>query len=509
MSDNEKKEINLEDLDVDKINELMDLDSLENEKIEEVNEKVVPLDNIEDTQEPDINEVEKLAEELEKKYSEDQKSEITSTETEEIPELEIEESTETEEIPELEIEESTETEEIPELEIEESTGTEEIPELEIEESTETEEIPELEIEESAEVEEKPELEEKPEQENIQNSDITKNEILENKGEGSMSKWENDLVQTKVENELIVPEYEKKENDDRIKLVETRLFNKLEEYENKINELMEKNKKLEEKIENYYSKIEKSEQAIAILLKNIVSVTLGDTKDIFNSILNIKSLISEKNKVYLINIAEKFKDKISEEYKFVFNYILGNLYSEIKEISKAEKYYLRALQDCEKDKSLDMQFNLSIIQNNLGAIYADSKKYDKAKKYFASSLEIRNKLVEKNEKYNIYLFNSLNNLGMLEIKLGNLDSAERYLNEAYEILNKFEISTEDKALLFINLGDLYSEKAIAEKAKEYYEKSLKEYLKLYNNDQYNYREKVNEIMSMLHKYDPNIYEKYRL
>lgn len=491
MNEEEKKvknnEINLEDLDVDKINELMDLESLENENLEELDENISSLDDIENT-----------SEELEKTYSKEKPEE-------EIPELEIEDIVEEPDMNEVE----KLAEELEKTDSEEKPEAEEIPELEIEDTVEEPYVSEVEKV----VEENTVLEGTSEQikaENIKEKNIPEQEkTLESVNKDKKVKENNEVLYPKIENEIIVPEYETKEDNEKIQLVEKRLFSKLEEYENRINELVEKNKRLEEKLEGFYSKMEKSEQAISILLKNLVSMVLGDRNDIFNSLLNIKSLISEKNKIYLINIAEKFKDKISEEYDFVYNYIMGNLYSETKEISKAEKYYLRALRDCEKDKSLDMQFNLSVIQNNLGALYADSNKYDLAEKYFKESLEVRRKLIEKNENYNYYLYNSLNNLGMLEIKLGNLDTAENYLNEALEISSKIEITTEDRALLFKNLGNLYSEKAMEEKAKEYYEKSLKEYLKLYDNDKYNYREKVDEIMKLLSKFDPNVYEKYTL
>ncbi|SHF14531.1 Tetratricopeptide repeat-containing protein [Marinitoga hydrogenitolerans DSM 16785] len=315
------------------------------------------------------------------------------------------------------------------------------------------------------------------------------------------------IEQKIEDKLIMPEIisTTSNTDEKINSLESRVNNKLEEYEKKIDELKTKNALLEKKLKFFDSKIETAEQGIILLLKNLISVALGDTASLLNSIMEVKSYLSSKNNIlFLIDFVKKLKTKLSEQEHYAIHYILGNLNVEVENFGEAEKSYLRALNACEKSKSLDMQFNTSVIQNNLGIMYANIGKKDLAKKYFEESLKIRKNLKEKvKDKYDIHLFYTLNNFGSLEMNSGNLEKAEEYLNEAYEMLNTLTIQDEDKAMLFFNMGNLHREKVDDNKAKDFFEKALKLYEKLYNKNPLKYRKRLKKVIESLSEYDKNI------
>ncbi|GAB6190087.1 hypothetical protein JCM30566_18300 [Marinitoga arctica] len=463
---NEQEELDLSDLldDAEKINKLMDLDDVENsektdlEELEDkkIDDKISDLKDLELSEEvsdeeivPEVEDVEKMVEEFEKKFSQNSDK---KEETEEIPELEVEETKE-------------ETEEIPELEIEET-------------KEETEEIPELEIEET-------------------------------KEETEIKNLQHNLSQ-KIEEEIIMPniKIEDTELEDKLTLFEEKINKKFEEYEKKIEELRMMNKLLKKRLKLYDLKVENIEETLVIVLKNLILSTPGDTNSLLNAIIEIKPFISsKKNILNLINIVESLKTKLSEQNEYVLNYILGNLNFEIGNWSEAEKSYLRALHFCEKDKNLDMQFNTSVIQNNLGTMYAEKGKRDLARGYFEASLEIRKKLKEKSEKYSIYLYYSLNNLGSLEMNSGNLDKAEEYFNEAYKILQMGNISDEDQAMLLLNMGNLYMEKVQEKQAIEFLKKAFEIYLKLYEEKPLKFGKNLKKTSELLSKYDESILQKY--
>jgi len=121
--------------------------------------------------------------------------------------------------------------------------------------------------------------------------------------------------------------------------------------------------------------------------------------------------------------------------------LGNLYSEQKEYKKAEEYYLKVIEDEEDDAD---------ALNNLGNLYGQQKDYLKAEACYLKSLE--------NKNDNNVLFN----LGILYKEQKEYEKAEEYYLKAIE-------SGDNDALR--NLGLLYKEQKEYAKAEEYYLKAI--------------------------------------
>ncbi|OQY08777.1 MAG: hypothetical protein B6I29_04830 [Marinitoga sp. 4572_148] len=495
---NEQEELDLNGLldNAEEINKLMDLGEIENPRKTDTNEleemKIddtvydlkdieIPDETLEEGSVPEVEDVEKMVAELEEKFSPkpDEKKEVISDETPEDTKDEESEKEMSEE------EQEVIEEEIPELEIDETPedtkdeeSEKEMPEKEQE--VIEKEIPELEIDETP----------KDTKEETQGKNLEMN----------------------MEEEIILPNINITENflEDRFSLFEEKINNKFEKYEKEIEELKVLNNTLKKRLRLYDSIFENMEQTIILMLKNMLLSAFGETNALINMIMEVKQHInSKKNLLDLVSVVESLKVKFPEQDEYVLNYILGNLYFESGDWSEAEKSYLRALHFCEKDKSLDMQFNTSVIQNNLGTMYAEKKKWDLARNYFESALEIRKNLEEKtDEKYSIYLYYSLNNLGSLEMNSGNLDKADEYFNEAYKMLQNGNMPKEDQAMLLFNMGNLYAEKVQEEQAKEFLEKAFEIYKDLYEKDPLKYSKKLNKTLDLLANYDETILQEYK-
>jgi len=147
--------------------------------------------------------------------------------------------------------------------------------------------------------------------------------------------------------------------------------------------------------------------------------------------------------YLGNLYEDLKEYRKAEKYYLMAvekgdtdamFYLGNLYYEQKEYGKAEKYYLMAV---EKDHAYAM--------NNLGNLYYEQKEYGKSEKYYLMA-------IEKGHEKAMY------NLGILYKEQKKHGKAEKYFMMAVE-------KGDEKAMF--NLGILYYEQKDYGKAEKYY------------------------------------------
>ena len=195
------------------------------------------------------------------------------------------------------------------------------------------------------------------------------------------------------------------------------------------------------------------------------------------------LYNQNDYAKAIEVAENLRwyysapDSKVDEYELaeLFN-LLGLLYHSQNKPDKAEKYYLAAIEICErlvKENADAYESDLAASYNNTGTFYAVHGQPQKAEKYFLDAIEIYERLVERNaDAYEPYLARSYNNAGNLYYEQGQPDKAEKnYLDaiEIYERLvkNNADIYEPDLATSYNNAGNFYKDQGQPEKAEKYY------------------------------------------
>ncbi|GAV62553.1 TPR_8 domain-containing protein/TPR_12 domain-containing protein [Cephalotus follicularis] len=108
---------------------------------------------------------------------------------------------------------------------------------------------------------------------------------------------------------------------------------------------------------------------------------------------------------------------------------------------------------------------------------DHHSFRNAKKYFKSAMRLAQTLVD-NPPNNQSSFlkeyiDAHNNLGMLEMDMGNLEEAQKILNEGLQICDEQEVIEDDdgRSRLHHNLGWVYMELRVWDKAREHTEKDI--------------------------------------
>ena len=214
-------------------------------------------------------------------------------------------------------------------------------------------------------------------------------------------------------------------------------------------------------------------------------TFCDTRNIgWSKLYDYASFLEDQNDyTNAIEVAENLRWYYSapgrkvDEYELaeLFN-LLGLLYHSQNKPDKAEKYYLAAIEICErlvKENADAYESDLAASYNNTGAFYAVHGQPQKAEKYFLDAIEIYERLVERNaDAYEPYLARSYNNAGNLYYEQGQPDKAEKnYLDaiEIYERLvkNNADIYEPDLATSYNNAGNFYKDQGQPEKAEKYY------------------------------------------
>ncbi len=162
---------------------------------------------------------------------------------------------------------------------------------------------------------------------------------------------------------------------------------------------------------------------------------------------------------------------------------GMQYYALKELSKAEEYYLDAIKIADELKKQNIKVNehdLASSYNNLANIYTDIKEYKNAEKYLLKAMKICKSMASKNaEKYEPDLALNYNNLGNVYDNWGKSESAEKYYFKAIKIQKKFSGKASEKyeadlALSYNNLACLYGKQMKFEDAEKYFLKAVKIY-----------------------------------
>lgn len=176
--------------------------------------------------------------------------------------------------------------------------------------------------------------------------------------------------------------------------------------------------------------------------------------------------------------------------------LGNMYKQNIELEKAEKYYdiaLSILPSTYNDK-IAYEFDM------LGKLYEKNKKFNEAEKVYIKSLSIYNGLAEKNKKvYNTYISWVLGRIGEIYSETNQYAKAIEMHSSALVILESEENKTtktyNDLLWTLSRLGELYEENSQNKKAKEVYTKALTISTELAKKD-VNYNADIASITSKL-------------
>jgi len=145
--------------------------------------------------------------------------------------------------------------------------------------------------------------------------------------------------------------------------------------------------------------------------------------------------------------------------FVSHAVMGNIYRLNNEFDKAVEHYNHA-QDL-KPKSLFPQVGIATVSFEIGDDFMKKKNFEEARKWFLDSKERYTKVL-KAEEDNIKV---LNNLGVLEFRLGNSQKGMEYFLKAEEIAPNHPSTN-------TNLGMIYDLTKNQEKAIYHFKKVLK-------------------------------------
>lgn len=190
-------------------------------------------------------------------------------------------------------------------------------------------------------------------------------------------------------------------------------------------------------------------------------------------LNIRGHWSDliHNRIKLLNLAKELDNKPQISY---FSQSLGNAYSNLGELEKAEYFYYESL---EVYRKRDDQSGIAANLGNLGNVANEKGEIEKAEKLYNESLEINRKLGNQSG-----IAGLLGNLASLEKEKGEIEKAEELYNESLEINrklgNQFIVST-ITATSLNSLANLVKEKGEIEKAEKLYKESLEIKRKLGN------------------------------
>ncbi len=225
--------------------------------------------------------------------------------------------------------------------------------------------------------------------------------------------------------------------------------------------------------------------------------LADTTDInavwgYAYFANEQKDYKESERFYLICL-RACKDDLHQTATIQNN--LGILYHYIHDYTKAEEYYLKALENYTQlfNQNPDAyRADLAMTLNNLGILYHYIHDYTKAEEYSLKALENRTQLFNKNpDAYRANLAMTQNNLGNLYSDIHDYTKAEEYYLKALE--NRTQLFNQnpdayraDLAMTQNNLGNLYSDNHDYTKAEEFHLKALENFTQLFNQNPDAYR-----------------------
>jgi tetratricopeptide (TPR) repeat protein len=230
-------------------------------------------------------------------------------------------------------------------------------------------------------------------------------------------------------------------------------------------------------------------------------------------------ISDRNKTTYSSALENFNKslqlriklgQVEKQGKVYVN--MANVYIDMSDYAKAERYYKMALEKARVTNSIKTQItaltNLSVVYQNLGdygksldclfkalqlnrtekdraqdgfiytnigMIYEEQRQYKLAEEYNLRGLEIFKDLGRDDIQANVY-----NNLGIIYKNIGKYDLALKNYNESMKLYKKIGMDF-SATMLLSNIGSVYGEMGDYEKALQCQTVALSEALK--NNDNY--------------------------
>ncbi|CAF4141764.1 unnamed protein product [Rotaria sordida] len=157
----------------------------------------------------------------------------------------------------------------------------------------------------------------------------------------------------------------------------------------------------------------------------------------------------------------------------YNLLLGLVYKDIGEHSKAITFYERAI-EIYKKMGPPSQLNLAASYNNIGLVYYNIGEYSKALSSHERSLEIKKIALPPNHPG---FAQSYNNIGSVYNNMGEYSKALSSYERSLEI-QKIALPPNhpDLAASYNNIGEVYRNMGEYSKALTYYEKDLKIILK---------------------------------
>ncbi|CAF0852822.1 unnamed protein product [Rotaria sordida] len=157
----------------------------------------------------------------------------------------------------------------------------------------------------------------------------------------------------------------------------------------------------------------------------------------------------------------------------YNLLLGLVYKDIGEHSKAITFYERAI-EIYKKMGPPSQLNLAASYNNIGLVYYNIGEYSKALSSHERSLEIKKIALPPNHPG---FAQSYNNIGSVYNNMGEYSKALSSYERSLEIQKiALPLNHPDLAASYNNIGEVYRNMGEYSKALTYYEKDLKIILK---------------------------------
>jgi two-component system, sensor histidine kinase and response regulator len=144
-------------------------------------------------------------------------------------------------------------------------------------------------------------------------------------------------------------------------------------------------------------------------------------------------------------------------------IIGVLFLDIGNETKAMEYFLQSLRICEQSKD---KRGLARCYNNIGFVFNNQKMNDKALAYYLKSLHMEEALNNK-----LGIAQSLNNISLLYNDIGEYPQAISFSLRSLELYKQLGINT-GLAEILNTLGLTYKNQRKFTKALDYYQQSLK-------------------------------------
>jgi len=163
--------------------------------------------------------------------------------------------------------------------------------------------------------------------------------------------------------------------------------------------------------------------------------------------------------------------------------LGNTYSEINEVEKAEKMYLQALDIFErlsKTYPTKVDQDIAMVTMNLGNLYLNLQKMSEAEKMYLRALEIFERLAKLNSaQFEPDLAMTAMNIGTFYFSIQKMEEAGKMYLRSLDIFERLAKSNPaqfepDLAMLFLGLGQYYSNVQKMEESEKMFLRSLEIY-----------------------------------